>query len=100
MTNVPPVLNIVFTHPSYRRKGIGAMLLEWGVDVAKEMKVDFWLDATPIGKPLYEKYGFQLVERNLLVPKTTHPDEKWKTIEQEMGEIVFWTMVLPYKSSD
>ncbi|KAF2869230.1 acyl-CoA N-acyltransferase, partial [Massariosphaeria phaeospora] len=85
-------LNILFTHPGYRRRGIGSMLLEWGLQTAKDLGVEVWLNATPQGKPLYEKYGFEVVVRNPLVPTTVRPDAKWSQIEQEMGEIVFWTM--------
>lgn len=67
----------------------------WGLETAKRQNLEFWLNATPLGKPLYQKYGFEVVERNPLVPKTDHPDGKWKQIEGEMGEVVFWTMWLP-----
>ncbi len=93
--NCNTVLNILFSHPDYRRKGIGAMLLQWGIDAAKRLGVEFWLNSTPPGKPLYEKFGFQLVQRNPLVPKTDKPDAKWKQMEEEFGEMVFWTMWLP-----
>ncbi|OAG02717.1 acyl-CoA N-acyltransferase [Paraphaeosphaeria sporulosa] len=88
-------LNILFTHPGYRRKGIGAMLVQWGIDAAKELGVEFWLNATPVGKPLYEKLGFEVVERNPLVPKTERPDATWNATAREFSDIVFWTMWLP-----
>ena len=93
------VLNILFTHPDYRRKGIGAMLVKWGSEQAKHRGVEFWLNATPVGKPLYEKLGFQLVERNPLVPKTDNPDDVWRATEREFADVVFWTMYLPATSS-
>ncbi|PSN67455.1 hypothetical protein BS50DRAFT_600835 [Corynespora cassiicola Philippines] len=73
--NRPQVfLNIIFTRPDYQRKDL---------DKAKELDVEFWLNATRYGKPLYEK--------NYLMPKTDNPDEKWTELEKEMGEMVFWT---------
>ncbi|PVI07446.1 acetyltransferas-like protein [Periconia macrospinosa] len=96
-TNPQVFLNILCTHPDYRRKGIGAMLLEWGLEVAKDKNVEFWLNSTPVGKPLYERYGFEVVERNTLVPRTDHPDDNWKKIEKEMEDVVFWTMYMPRK---
>jgi hypothetical protein len=75
------------------------MLLMWGLETAKRLNLEFWLNASPLGKPLYEKYGFKLVERNHVIPKTDHPDEKWKQIEADMGEVVFWTMWLPQGES-
>jgi GNAT superfamily N-acetyltransferase len=93
------VLNIIFTHPLYRNRGVGSTLLKWGTEKADELDVEFWLDATPLGKPLYEKHGFEVVKRNPLVPKTEFPDEKWRKIEAEMGEIVFETMKRRTKSA-
>ena len=74
------------------------MLVQWGIDTAKRLGIEFWLNSTPIGKPLYEKFGFELVQRNPLVPKTDKPDEKWKQMEVEFEDIVFWTMWLPKES--
>ncbi|KAF2133082.1 hypothetical protein P153DRAFT_334003 [Dothidotthia symphoricarpi CBS 119687] len=91
-------LNILFTHPSYRSRGVGSTLLTWGIEKADELDVEFWLDATPLGKPLYEKHGFELVKRNPVVPKTDLPDEDWQQLQGEMGEIVFWTMKRGRKS--
>lgn len=71
------------------------MLLNWGLETAKKLNLEFWLNSTPIGAPLYQKYGFEVVKKNPLIPKTDHPDEKWKQIESDMGEAVFWTMRLP-----
>jgi GNAT superfamily N-acetyltransferase len=94
-TDLSTVLNILFTHPDYRRKGIGAMLVQWGIDTARTLGIEFWLNATPVGKPLYEKLGFEVVERNPLVPKTENPDEKWHATAREFADVVFWTMWLP-----
>lgn len=36
------------------------MLLRWGIEYASEKNLDIFLDATEAGKPLYEKYGFEV----------------------------------------
>jgi hypothetical protein len=36
------------------------MLLEWGCQKADEAGLDCYLDATSTGKPLYERYGFEV----------------------------------------
>ncbi|KAF1949614.1 acyl-CoA N-acyltransferase [Byssothecium circinans] len=87
--------NILFTHPDYRRRGIGRMLVQWGIDKARELDLEFWLNATPWGKPLYESLGFRVVQRNPLAPKTDCPDEKWRMMEEEFRDIVFYAMYLP-----
>ena len=50
----------MYTFPTYRKRGIGTELLKRVVDEAKQLgHKKITLDATKIGKPLYEKYGFK-----------------------------------------
>lgn len=47
--------------PKCQRTGIGKRLLQWGIDRCEEEQVPAVLVATEVGKPLYEKMGFQVV---------------------------------------
>ncbi len=52
------VMNM-YTVPDYRRKGIAYKTLELLVKDAREKRIDvISLEATKMGRPLYEKYGF------------------------------------------
>jgi len=87
-------LNIIYTHPDYRRHGVADMIMEWGIHKAKEMDVEMWLDATVYGVPLYKKHGFSVVNENNLVPEPLgEPDEEWKKIEKALGPMTMWLMV-------
>lgn len=44
-------------HPSVQRKGLGQKLLDWDMDVADRDGLPIYLESTPDGKPLYERYG-------------------------------------------
>ena len=49
----------MYTAPSYRRKGIATKMLDLLVRDAKEHGITaISLEATAMGRPLYEKYGF------------------------------------------
>ena len=51
----------MYTKPKWRRKGIGSALLEKLIDEIKMKGIrSIVLHATPIGQPLYEKFGFKL----------------------------------------
>ena len=53
----------MYTHPDYRRRGIAYKTLDLLVKDAKSMGItNISLEATDMGRPLYEKYGF--VKRN------------------------------------
>ncbi|NHJ87975.1 MAG: GNAT family N-acetyltransferase [Asgard group archaeon] len=49
----------MYTKPEWRQKGIASALLEKLIEEIRSKGIDFiFLHATPIGKPLYLKYGF------------------------------------------
>lgn len=49
----------MFTHPDYRRCGIAMNMLERLVEEANRRQIHFIaLEATAMGRPLYEKFGF------------------------------------------
>lgn len=52
-------LEIIVTRARYQGRGAGGMLMGWGVERADEEGVECYLDATPEGKHLYEKFGFK-----------------------------------------
>ncbi|RHA51985.1 GNAT family N-acetyltransferase [Eubacterium ventriosum] len=56
----------MYTKPEYRRKGIAIKTLELLVKDAQEKGItDISLEATDIGKPLYEKFGFVAMESEM-----------------------------------
>lgn len=52
-------LELIATRHAYQRKGLGAMLVQWGIDRAEEEGWQCYLDSTPDGRRLYEKLGFR-----------------------------------------
>jgi GNAT superfamily N-acetyltransferase len=56
------VMNM-YTYPDYRRQGIASELLNRMIQFARSAGARrIWLRATPMGKPVYEKIGFQPME--------------------------------------
>ena len=45
--------------PEYRRMGIGSKLMAVGVEHADAMNIECWMEASSLGKPLYETFGFR-----------------------------------------
>ena len=49
----------MYTNPNYRRQGIAYNVLDLLINDCKEREVTaISLEATDMGRPLYEKYGF------------------------------------------
>ena len=88
-------MNIIFTHPDYRRKGAADLIMQWGTQKADEMGLEMWLDATVYGRPLYTKHGFVYINKNRLRPETDQPDEDWERIERELLPMTLWQMWRP-----
>ena len=56
------VMNM-YTHPEYRRLGIASELLNRMIQFARSAGTRrVWLRSTPMGKPVYERIGFQPME--------------------------------------
>ena len=53
-------IGMVLVHPEYQRRGIGRALLEHCVEHLRSRRVRcFKLDATPLGKKIYDRLGFK-----------------------------------------
>lgn len=60
----------MYTSPDYRRRGIAITTLDLLVRDAKERGVtDIGLEATDMGSPLYERYGFKSSEHEMYLPE-------------------------------
>lgn len=55
-------LEILATHPDYRRRGAATSLIKWGVFQALREGVDAGLESSPMAFSLYRKLGFALQE--------------------------------------
>jgi GNAT superfamily N-acetyltransferase len=53
------LLSILVVSPQHQRRGLGARLLQVGLEKADEMGVEAYLESSPKGKGLYAKYGFE-----------------------------------------
>ncbi|KAI1347670.1 hypothetical protein F5Y01DRAFT_294503 [Xylaria sp. FL0043] len=89
----------IFTKPTYRRRGVAQQFLSWGMRKADEMGVEMFLDATAVGKPLYEANNFVCIKENIVSPDlgTETPVGAWKELESQVGEIPFYLMWRPVK---
>ena len=55
-------LDILGTHPTHHGRGIASQLLKWGLERADRDGLEVFLSASPVGRPIYEKKGFRVVE--------------------------------------
>lgn len=51
-------LDMLCTHPDFRNRGAGSMLVEWGCSLADKDGVPAYVDASKSGASLYKRFGF------------------------------------------
>ena len=49
--------------PTHQRRGIGGALLTWGTSTATKDRLPIALEASVVGRGVYMKHGFKVVER-------------------------------------
>lgn len=54
-------LKLLAIHPKFQRKGLGTLLVNWGVQRANSQQIDAWLESSPMGKGAYLKAGFKVL---------------------------------------
>ncbi|KIK61965.1 hypothetical protein GYMLUDRAFT_42388 [Collybiopsis luxurians FD-317 M1] len=57
------LLAFLFTHPTYQKFGAGSLQVEWGVTLANDLFLPWYVEGTPAGHHLYAKYGAKDLER-------------------------------------
>lgn len=50
---------LMFVDPEYQRKGAGKMCMKWGTDLADQLMLPCWIEASPKGEGLYRKFGYE-----------------------------------------
>lgn len=62
----------MYTRPEYRRQGIARRMLDILINDAKSRGIRFiTLEATQMGKPLYEKAGFVPLKDEMILPESS-----------------------------
>jgi len=59
---VAVVLGLLCVHREAQRQGVGAALVQWGLDRSIEGKLPVYLEASTAGFPLYQKLGFSKID--------------------------------------
>ncbi|KAF2800991.1 hypothetical protein K505DRAFT_291735 [Melanomma pulvis-pyrius CBS 109.77] len=93
--------------PSHQRRGIGSMLMHWGLEHTDQQGIESFIEATEAGRYLYEKFGYRAV-------KSVHVDmsrvnvedeelEEWKELERKflpLGYTALWRPIRGVQDED
>ncbi|KAI1393733.1 acyl-CoA N-acyltransferase [Hypoxylon trugodes] len=70
-------LSVIAVDPKHQRRGIGRLLMQWGIDVAEQLQLPIYTEASESGLRLYESVRFERLTQVKLVHKeevTGRPD--------------------------
>lgn len=56
------ILQYMATHEDWRRKGAATLCVRWGMERCRELGIPAYMEASPTGKLVYEKLGFEVVD--------------------------------------
>lgn len=59
--------HVIAVHPNSQRRGVGALLTQWGVDVGDRLGVPVYLEATDASIKLYNSLGFQKLSSGVVL---------------------------------
>ncbi|TEY51306.1 hypothetical protein BOTCAL_0267g00140 [Botryotinia calthae] len=76
------ILNILATHPSYRRQGVASLLMKFGEEKAKELNLECWSEAEGgAGREgarfLLEKHGWRPLLKYCIYGTKENMSEEW-----------------------
>ena len=70
--------------------------MQWGLEHTDRLGLESFMEATDLGEPVYEKFGFRAVDRNELQAPAPAPapenSEEWKELEGKMLPFGWWSM--------
>ncbi|KAF1843333.1 uncharacterized protein K460DRAFT_378500 [Cucurbitaria berberidis CBS 394.84] len=95
MTRPHCALNWMAVHPSHRLRGIGSLLMNVGILRADELDLECWLEASSMGKSLYERFKFQALLKIAFDNERPDATDEWRKCAHEMTPPPIFAMWRP-----
>ena len=77
-------LNWMAVDPAHRLRGIGCLLMDVGIARADELDLECWMEASGMGRPLYEKFGFQSLLKIAFETEKRNASDEWRRCAHEL----------------
>ncbi|KAF9878552.1 acetyltransferase [Colletotrichum karsti] len=58
--------HVIAVRPEHQRRGVGALLTKWGLDMAELAGLPVYLESSPVGYPLYNRLGFETLDEKVV----------------------------------
>jgi GNAT superfamily N-acetyltransferase len=88
-------LNWLAVIPSHRLRGVGSLLMDVGIGRADGLSLECWMEASAMGKPLYEKFGFQNLLKLAFDNERSDASDEWRKCAHELTPPPIFAMWRP-----
>ncbi|KAB8596091.1 hypothetical protein FH972_025800 [Carpinus fangiana] len=78
-------LNATAVHPAHRRRGVGTLLMAWGVKRIDELGLDSLIEATDAGRALYERHGYRWMLTVTTDMAKQDASDEWRAYHSQLG---------------
>ncbi|KAF1946909.1 hypothetical protein EJ02DRAFT_335068 [Clathrospora elynae] len=99
MTRPHCALNWMAVDPAHRLRSIGSLLMNVGILRADELDLECWMEASGMGRPLYEKFGFQSLLKLAFDNEKPGASDEWRKCAHEMTPPPIFAMWRPKRTS-
>lgn len=82
-------------HPAHRKRGVGALMMAWGMERAAALRLEVFTHATADARWLYEKFGLRVIQKVELDMCVADPSDEWEKLRHELGPLSYWLMWKP-----
>ena len=72
-------------HPQHRHKGVATLLMEWGMKRMDELHLDSLVEATDMGRRLYENFGYRRVLVLAVDVTKREMSDTWRMLRSQVG---------------
>ena len=82
-------------HPEHRKRGVGKTLMTWGINKARELNLESFIEASESGRYLYEQFGYRVLLKIAVDPVKRNPSDEWRKLTHELTPLQFYAMWRP-----
>lgn len=95
LTAVTLGLSLMCVYPKFQKRGLGRLLMEWGLAKMDGLGLEGFIEATESGKGLYANCGYRSVEDVSVNVDRADPSAEWEKLSRQLMPIGYTAMWRP-----
>lgn len=88
-------MSLMCVYPQFQRRGIGRLLMEWGLAKIDSLGLESFIEATGMGMGLYAEYGYRPVKVVDVDVQREDSSEEWKKMSAQLMPVGYTAMWRP-----